>query len=460
MKFSELGLGQTVLESISAMGFDEATPIQTQAIPVILENRDLIASAQTGTGKTAAFLLPVIEKLLRKPTLTNKVKVMVICPTRELAVQINQQMQGFSYFTDIASAAVYGGGDSNSFSDEKNAFINGVDIIIGTPGKLIAHGNMAYADFSEVECLILDEADRMLDMGFYDDIMKIVSKLPIERQNLLFSATMPPRIKEMAKKLLKNPAEITIALSKPAEKVRQLGFVVYENQKDPLIKYILTKRERKSVIVFCSRKNTVKDVTRMLKREGILADEIHSDLDQNVREETLNKFKSGSVKVLVATDIVARGIDVDNIELVINYDVPNDAESYVHRIGRTARADSDGAAYTFIGQDEQRNFADIERLIEAVVDKANIPNFLGDTPRYTGGDDKSKSRPNRNRKSGGNKRQFSKNKPSGSKKPAGENNTNGENNQSGENKKPDWKKKKRYFGKKKTNKPAGDSPAQ
>lgn len=384
MKFKELNLCDEVMESIEAMGFEDATPIQSQAIPVILENRDLIASAQTGTGKTAAFLLPVIEKLLRKPSLSNKIKALVIVPTRELAMQINQMMQGFSYFTDIASVAVYGGGDSNSFSDEKEAFIKGVDIIIGTPGKMIAHGNMAYADFSEVECLILDEADRMLDMGFYDDIMKIVSRLPKKRQNLLFSATMPPRIRDMAKKLLHNPKEITIALSKPAERVTQLAFVVYENQKDPLINYILTKRERKSVIIFCSRKVTVKELTRKLMKEGISVGEIHSDLDQNYREETLNKFKSGSLKVLVATDIVARGIDVDNIELVINYDVPTDAESYVHRIGRTARADTDGAAYTLISPKEQRDFADIERLIESEVDKANLPGFLGDAPSYKG----------------------------------------------------------------------------
>ena len=293
-------------------------------------------------------------------------------------------MQGFSYFTDIASVAVYGGGNSNSFSDEKEAFIKGVDIIIGTPGKLIAHGNMAYADFSEVECLILDEADRMLDMGFYDDLMKIVSRLPKNRQNLLFSATMPPSIRTMAKKLLSNPKEITLALSKPAEKVTQLAFVIYDAQKDPLIKYILTKRERKSVIIFCSRKSTVKELARFLQREGLSVGEIHSDLEQNFREETLNKFKSGTIKILVGTDIVARGIDVDNIELVINYDVPTDAESYVHRIGRTARADTDGAAYTLISPREQRDFADIERLIEAEVPKADLPGFLGDAPSYKG----------------------------------------------------------------------------
>ncbi len=384
MTFKELGLTGGVLESIESMGYDTATPIQAAAIPVILNNRDLIASAQTGTGKTAAFLLPVIEKLLRKPQLSRKIKVLVIVPTRELAVQINQQMQGFSYFTDVSSVPVYGGGDSNSFSDEKAAFINGVDIIIGTPGKLIAHSNMAYADFSDIECLILDEADRMLDMGFYEDIMTIVAKLPKNRQNLLFSATMPPRIKTMAKKLLHNPEEIAIALSKPAENVKQLAFVVYDNQKDPLIKYILTKRDRHSVIIFCSRKSTVKDLARFLKREGLDVAEMHSDLDQNQREDTLNKFKSGSLKILIGTDIVARGIDVDNIELVINYDVPHDAESYVHRIGRTARAGADGSAYTFIIPSEQRDFADIERLIEADVDKANLPGFLGDAPVYLG----------------------------------------------------------------------------
>ncbi len=382
MTFKELGLSPDVIESINAMGFEEATPIQEQAIPIILESRDLIGSAQTGTGKTAAFLLPIIEKLIRKPTLSGKVKVLVVVPTRELAVQINQQMQGFSYFTDIASMPVYGGGDSNSFSDEKTAFINGVDVIIGTPGKLIAHGNMAYADFSEIECLILDEADRMLDMGFYEDIMKIVAKLPKKRQNLLFSATMPPRIRSLAKKLLHHPEEISLALSKPADRVTQLAFVVYDNQKDPLIKYLLTKRERNSIIIFCSRKSTVKNLTRLLRRENLAVGEIHSDLDQNFREETLNKFKSGSIKVLVATDIVARGIDVDNIELVINYDVPRDAESYVHRIGRTARADADGAAYTLISPKEQSDFANIEKLIEAVVEKANLPGFLGDAPSY------------------------------------------------------------------------------
>ena len=431
MKFRELDLCEEVIESIEAMGFEEATPIQAEAIPVILENRDLIASAQTGTGKTAAFLLPVIEKLLRKPSLSNKIKALVIVPTRELAMQINQMMQGFSYFTDIASVAVYGGGNSNSFSDEKEAFIKGVDIIIGTPGKLIAHGNMAYADFSEVECLILDEADRMLDMGFYDDLMKIVSRLPKKRQNLLFSATMPPSIRTMAKKLLSNPKEITLALSKPAEKVKQLAFVIYDAQKDPLIKYILTKRERKSVIIFCSRKSTVKEVARFLHREGLSVGEIHSDLDQNFREETLNKFKSGSIKILVGTDIVARGIDVDNIELVINYDVPTDAESYVHRIGRTARADTDGAAYTLVSPREQRDFADIERLIEAEVDKADVPGFLGDVPAYKGASGGSAQGPQHGKRphggnskssGGGNKKRFYKkgkgNSNSGNRKPS------------------------------------------
>lgn len=427
MKFNELGLSEEVMDSIDAMGFDDATPIQEKAIPVILDNRDLIASAQTGTGKTAAFLLPVIEKLMRKKSLSNKIKVLVIVPTRELAVQINQQMQGFSYFTNIASVPVYGGGDSNSFSDEKAAFINGVDIIIGTPGKLIAHSNMAYANFSDVECLILDEADRMLDMGFYDDIIKIVGKLPKKRQNLLFSATMPPRIKTMAKKLLTNPEEITIALSKPAENVKQLGFVVYENQKHPLVKYILTKRERRSVIIFCSRKITVKDLALKLRRDGLSVGEIHSDLTQDFREDTLNKFKSGTIKILVATDIVARGIDVDNIELVINYDVPTDAESYVHRIGRTARAGTEGSAYTFIAPKEQRDFADIETLIGSTVAKANLPDFLGDAPRYTGESassnrgrsthSKDKRKPNGKDGGSGKKRPFkAKSKPAGESK--------------------------------------------
>jgi superfamily II DNA/RNA helicase len=307
---------------------------------------------------------------------------MVIVPTRELAVQIAQAMEGISYFTSISSIAVYGGGDGNSFAIEKKALSVGCDVVICTPGRMIAHLNMGYVKLQGLKYLILDEADRMLDMGFHDDLMKIISFLPKQRQNLLFSATMPMKMREMARKILVNPVEINIAISKPPEKIVQEAFIVYEPQKIPLVKYILRLKDFQSVIVFCSKKQNVKQLTQELKRAKLSVEEIHSDLDQTKREQVLLDFRNKKLKVLVATDILSRGIDIEDIDLVINYDVPNDGEDYVHRIGRTARASSEGTAYTFVSEKEQQKFAAIETLLEKSVTKAQVPEQFGETPAY------------------------------------------------------------------------------
>lgn len=381
MKFTELNLSDSLLEGIDAMGFDQATPIQEQAIPVILEGKDLIGSAQTGTGKTAAFLLPIVEQIIRMPK-SESIKALIIVPTRELAVQIQQNMEGMSYFTDVSSVAIYGGRDGTSYSSEKQALSAGVDMVIGTPGRIISHSNMPYVDWSTLKFLILDEADRMLDMGFNDDIMRIISNLPEKRQNLLFSATMPTKMRQLARKLTNNPAEINIAVSKPAEKIKQSAYIVYDNQKIPIVRHILKQQDFTSVLIFCSTKLSVKELTKELKKVKLSVEEIHSDLDQSRREEVLSLYKQRKIKILVATDILSRGIDIEDIEMVINYDVPPDAEDYVHRIGRTARAQTDGIAYTFVNQRDQRRFLSIEELIEREVEKIKVPEEFGEAPKY------------------------------------------------------------------------------
>lgn len=381
MKFKDFNLDSKVLEGIEAMGFDTATPVQEMAIPIILSGKDIIASAQTGTGKTAAFLLPIVHEIMKLPH-DEHIKALIIVPTRELATQIDQQLQGLSYFTSISSLAVYGGGDGSGFAQEKVALSNGADVIIGTPGRLIAHLNMGYVKLDELRFLILDEADRMLDMGFNEDIMKIVSKLPKERQSLMFSATMPSKIRDLARKLLKEPEEVSIAISKPAERVVQVAFSVFEKQKIELTKHILKAKPLQSVIIFCSTKSSAKSLNRELKKLNFLSEEIHSDLEQKERENVLRQFRNKKLNVLVATDILSRGIDIEDIELVINYDVPNDGEDYIHRIGRTARAASKGAAFTFINENEQRKFQDIENLLGEPVPKAKLPASLGDGPIY------------------------------------------------------------------------------
>ncbi|MBN2668930.1 MAG: DEAD/DEAH box helicase [Bacteroidales bacterium] len=402
MKFTELNLGNDLLEGIEAMGYDTMTPIQEQAIPAILEGRDLIASAQTGTGKTAAFLLPIVEKITQQDS-SNRIKALVIVPTRELAVQIQQNMEGMSYFTSVGSVAVYGGGDGNSYSAEKQALKAGVDVVIGTPGRLIAHSNMSYVDWSGLEFLVLDEADRMLDMGFYDDIMRIIKNLPKKRQSLLFSATMPDKMRQLARSLLHQPVEINIAVSRPADKIKQHAFVVYDTQKQTLIEHLLKEKNFKSVIVFCSTKSSVKELSKHLKKTSLKVQEIHSDLEQAQREDILNQFKSRTIQILVATDILSRGIDVEDIDLVVNYDVPPDGEDYIHRIGRTARAESDGLAYTLINEKDQNRFAGIEKLLGHSVEKTPLPESIGEGPQYN---PQHKNQKKRRRHSGKGNKQF------------------------------------------------------
>jgi len=376
LNFSDFGFDPDLMEGISAMGFESPTPIQEQAIPAILEGKDIIGSAQTGTGKTAAFLLPVIQNIIASRE-ANKTRALVIVPTRELAQQIDQHMEGFSYFTPVSSIAVYGGGDGTIFAQEKKALTEGTEVVICTPGRMIAHLHNNYVKFDALKYLILDEADRMLDMGFYEDIMKIIQYLPKQRQNLMFAATMPNDIRKLARKVLHQPVELNIAISKPAEKILQLAYAVYETQKLPLVTHLLKGRDLKSVIVFCSTKLSAKQLGRQLKREGL-----HSDLSQKEREEIMLDFRNRKLNILVATDLLSRGIDVDNIELIINYDVPHEGEDYIHRIGRTARAESDGIAITLISQEEQYKFGRIEKLLEKEVTKSSVPEEFGDTPAY------------------------------------------------------------------------------
>jgi superfamily II DNA/RNA helicase len=382
LTFKEFGLNESLLEGIEASGYENATPVQEQVIPLILNGKDIIASAQTGTGKTAAFLLPIVNKLLAHRQ-DDTVNALVIVPTRELAVQIAQNLEGLSYFTNISSIAVYGGGDGSNFSTEKQALSRGADVVICTPGRMIAHLNMGYVKLKGLQYLVLDEADRMLDMGFFDDIMKIISFLPLQRQNLLFSATMPTKIRDLARKILHDPAEINIAISKPPAKIVQEAFVVYETQKIPLVKWLLKSTNLKSTLVFCSKKHNVKQLTAELRRSKFNVKEIHSDLEQAEREQVLLEFRSRRLPILVATDILSRGIDIDNIEMVINYDVPNDGEDYVHRIGRTARAETDGVAFTFISEKEQNKFRLIEELLGSPVKKSEIPAEFGPAPEYS-----------------------------------------------------------------------------
>jgi superfamily II DNA/RNA helicase len=381
LKFTEFDFLPELLEGIEASNYENATPVQKQVIPPILAGRDIIASAQTGTGKTAAFLLPVMNQLLKHHE-DGIVRALIIVPTRELAIQISQHIEGLSYFTNLSSLAIYGGSGGDNFIAEKKALQMGADIIVCTPGRMIAHLNMGYVNFKRLKFLVLDEADRMLDMGFQDDINKIIKAISEHRQTLLFSATMPDKIRQLARKILQNPVEINIAISKPPAKVVQKAFVVYEPQKLPLIKYLLKQTPYKNALVFCSKKQTVKQLRRELMQGSFTIEEIHSDLEQAQRESVLSAFTSGRIPLLVATDILSRGIDIDTIDLVINYDVPGDGEDYVHRIGRTARAEADGVAYTLVGEKEQNKFAAIEQLIEKEVEKGLVPAEFGTTPAY------------------------------------------------------------------------------
>lgn len=380
MKFIDYHFESGLQEGLDAMRFENPTPIQEQAIPVILDNKDLIAVAQTGTGKTAAFLLPILHKISLSGKSTTD--TLIIVPTRELALQIDQTVQGLAYFTGISSLAIYGGGDGIVFENEKRALTQGAQIIIATPGRLMSHLNMGYVKFDQVNHLILDEADKMLDMGFSDDITKITTYLPKQKQTLLFSATMPPAIRKLSERLLVNPVQISIAISKPAAGVTQTAYLVYDTQKNALIKYLLKENASESIIVFSSTKQNVKILNRELQQAGFKSNAIHSDLEQDEREEVLRNFKSKRIQILVATDILSRGIDIEDIGVVVNYDVPGDAEDYIHRIGRTARASTKGEAITLISEIDQHKFHKIEVLIENEVNKLPLPTFLGEGPVY------------------------------------------------------------------------------
>jgi len=390
--FSNFKLDSDILEGLDSMGYEKPTLIQEQVIPSILEGKDVIACAQTGTGKTAAFIVPLLQ--LIKNSNHGVVNTIIIVPTRELAVQIDQQFEGFSYFTPISSASVYGGGDAAVWDQQRNAMEQGTDVIIATPGRLISHFALGYVKLESVCHLILDEADRMLDMGFFDDIMKIISFLPKKRQTLLFSATMPSKIREMAKKIMNKPTEISIAISKPAEGIIQAAYLVYDAQKILLVKDLLLGKKLNSVIIFSSTKQNVKNIHRELKAIGFNTFAIHSDLEQDERETVMRDFRNRKFQILVATDVVSRGIDIEGIDLIINFDVPLDAEDYVHRVGRTARAEATGVALTFINEKEQGAFLKIEQLIDTTIHKIKTPLHLGDSPEYN---------PNEKKKTGAHK---------------------------------------------------------
>ena len=409
MYFDETQLNDNVLDALYDMRFDQCTPIQEKCIPPILEGRDLLGVAQTGTGKTAAYLLPILSKLDDGGYPHDAINCVIMSPTRELAQQIDQAMQGFGYYlTGVSSVAVYGGNDGNRYDQELKSFQMGADVVIATPGRLISHISLGSADLSKVSFFVLDEADRMLDMGFSEDIKMIASKLPATCQTIMFSATMPEKIEELAKNLLKNPVEVKIAVSKPAEKIKQSAYVCYETQKIGIVKDLFRKGDLNRVIIFSGKKQKVKAINRTLQQMKINSGEMHSDLEQAERDEILYKFKTGQIDVLVATDIVARGIDIDDIAMVINFDVPHDPEDYVHRIGRTARAQRDGIAITFVSEDEISSFKQIEKFLGHVVDKNELPEGLGETPDYNaprsrgrGGKGRDEKRPRNNSKANG-----------------------------------------------------------
>lgn len=383
MKFEDTNLNDNILDALYDMRFENCTPIQERCIPEILNYHDVIGVAQTGTGKTAAYLLPILSLLDDGGYPKDAINCIVMSPTRELAQQIDQAMQGFGYYLDgISSVAVYGGNDGNRYDQEMKSLKMGADVVIATPGRLISHIRMGNVDMSKVSFFVLDEADRMLDMGFSEDIMQIASYLPKDRQTIMFSATMPDKIQQLAKSLLHDPVEVKIAVSKPAEKIKQSAYICHDAQKMGIIKHLFNTDQLKRVIIFSGKKDKVKDIARELRRQHINCSQMHSDLSQQERDEVMYAFKSGQTDVLVATDIVARGIDIDDILMVINYDVPHDAEDYVHRIGRTARADRDGIAITLVSEKDMYQFHQIEQFLEKEIVKNPLPEGLGDGPKY------------------------------------------------------------------------------
>ena len=408
MYFDELPLDDTVLDALDAMNFEECTPIQEQAIPPLLEGHDLIGVAQTGTGKTAAYLLPILNELATGQYPQDSINCLIMAPTRELAQQIDRQVEGFAYFMPFSSVAVYGGNDGIRYEQERRGLTLGADIIIATPGRLISHLTTGKIDFSRVSFFILDEADRMLDMGFYDDIMKIASYLPKERQTIMFSATMPDDIQKLAHNILHNPVEVKIAVSKPAEKIRQIAYICYDGMKDNLVRSVVEhcpfdngESSVDRVIIFCAKKTKVRELGRTFRMKGLSVGAMHSDLTQQERDTIMRDFRNGHINIIIATDIVSRGIDIDDIQMVINYDTPHDPEDYVHRIGRTARANRDGMAVTLVTPHDYPNLQKIEKLIEKEIDKPDLPEGCGEKPDIKNVNRKSHgSSDNRHRKHG------------------------------------------------------------
>ena len=383
MDFRKLGISEDLVNGLDNMNIRKPTPIQEQAIPAVLEGRDLIACAQTGTGKTAAFLLPIIDVITGyKPKEEGSIRGLIVVPTRELALQIDQQLQAIAYFTPITSVPVYGGSDGSTFDQQKLALTSGVEVVVATPGKLLSHLNLGYVPLKGLEFLIMDEADRMMDMGFVDDIRKIITFIPKDRQTLMFSATMAPAIRELSKQVLHDPVEISISLSKPAEGVKQEAYVIFDMQKAQILEHVLNTSEGTTIVVFAGRKVEVRNLARHLKKKGFNAAEMHSDLGQEERESVMLDFRNRKLRILVATDVVSRGIDIDDIDMVINYDVPRDPEDYVHRVGRTARASKKGQAITFVNEKQMREFGRIESLIGYEVAKMPIPEGIARGPAY------------------------------------------------------------------------------
>jgi ATP-dependent RNA helicase RhlE len=380
LTFDDFGFDHDLLDGLDSMGFTKATPIQEQAIPIIQDGKDLIACAQTGTGKTAAYVLPLLDEILH--VAHGAINTLILAPTRELVQQIDQQIEGFSYYIDVSSIPIYGGGDGTVWAQQKKAIEKGVDVIIATPGRLIAHLASGAMKLDQVKHLVLDEADRMLDMGFYDDIIRIISYLPVQRQTLLFSATMPPKIRAMANKILINPQQVSIAISKPADGILQQAYMVHDEDKTKLLKALLKAGNYTSILIFASTKENVKKLDRELQRSGMKVKAFHSDLEQPEREEILMEFKSRQLPIIIGTDVLSRGIDVEGIDLVVNYDVPPDPEDYVHRIGRTARAATTGTAITFITDKDQHKFHRIEKLTEKEVPKLPMPDGIPAGPEY------------------------------------------------------------------------------
>ncbi|MDR1653815.1 MAG: DEAD/DEAH box helicase [Prevotellaceae bacterium] len=382
MTFEEFPFNEALKEGLQAMNFEKPTPVQEQTIPVILAKRDVISCAQTGTGKTAAFLLPLLNNLMTDNHDKKKVNAIIMSPTRELAQQIDQQMEGFSYFLPISSVAVYGGNDSQAWDVQRNGLTRGADVVIATPGRMLSHINLQNIDFSGVKYLILDEADRMLDMGFFDDIMRIVKLLPADRQTIMFSATMPHKIRELAKTILNNPVEIKIAIARPPDSIMQAAYICTESQKLLILKHLFSVNVPNKVIIFAGKKQRVRELALILKRKGLPAEAMHSDLEQRDRDHVMHEFRNGRINILVATDIVARGIDIDDITLIINYEAPRDVEDYVHRIGRTARAEAKGMAITLVSEADQPRFKNIEDFLEKTIYKIPLPPEVGLMPAY------------------------------------------------------------------------------